>query len=223
MNPEQARFNMIEQQIRPWRLMDQRVLDCLYVVKREDFVPHAYRALAFADLEIPIGHGQAMLLPRLDARILQELDLKAYDRVLEIGTGSGYLAALMAARAAEVVTMERVPELALQAQKRLAEHGFSNVTVVAGEGLAGWPQGAPYDAIVLTGALAEVPSALLAQLRAGGRLLAVVGEAPAMQAQRINCIETGVFTTVALFETMIPSLIRTKPHQDKRELDIDLS
>ncbi|MBS1198591.1 MAG: Protein-L-isoaspartate(D-aspartate) O-methyltransferase:O-methyltransferase, family 3 [Proteobacteria bacterium] len=223
MNPEQARFNMIEQQIRPWQLIDQRVLDCLYVVKREDFVPPAYRALAFADMEIPIGQSQAMLPPRLDARFLQELNLKPDDRVLEIGTGSGYLAALIAASAAEVVTIECVPELALQAQRRLESHGFSNVTVVAGDGLAGWPQGAPYDAIVLAGAVLEVPAALLAQLKVGGRLLAVIGEAPAMQVQRVDCIEMGVFSKVALFETMIPPLVAVKAHHDRRELDIDLS
>lgn len=203
---EQARFNMIEQQIRPWGLIDPRVIDSLYVVKREGFVPAAYRALAFADVALPLGHGQYMLLPRHEAHILQALNVQLGDRVLEIGTGSAYLTALLAANAREVVSIERVPELALQAKKRLESQGIDQVTVIAGDGLGGWPQGQPYDAIVLSGAVPEVPKALLDQLRVGGRLLAFVGEAPLVQVVRMTCIEAGVFTTLRLFETMVPPL-----------------
>lgn len=209
MNFERARSNMIEQQIRPARLVDPQVVDALYVVRREAFVPAQYLDLAFADLEIPLGHGQSMLKPSLEARVLQALGLRESDRVLEIGTGSGYSAALLAANAAQVISIERVPELALQAQKKLQEAGTSNVAVMAGEGLNGWAENQPYDAIVLSGAVPEVPAVLLAQLRPGGRLLAFVGEATLVQARRMTCIEPGVFATENLFETRVPALACT--------------
>ena len=139
MNIEQARFNMIEQQIRPWEVLDPQVLDLLFVVKREDFVPAAYRNLAFADMEIPIGSGQVMLAPRVEARLLQELGIKKTDKVLEIGTGSGYMAALLAAGAEHVVSIESRPELAEFARQNLERAGVTNVTVEVGNGAAGWP------------------------------------------------------------------------------------
>ena len=148
MNIEQARFNMIEQQIRPWEVLDPQVLDLLFVVKREDFVPAAYRNLAFADMEIPIGSGQVMLAPRVEARLLQELGIKKTDKVLEIGTGSGYMAALLAAGAEHVVSIENRPELAEFARQNLERAGVTNVTVEVGNGAAGWSQRGPYDAIV---------------------------------------------------------------------------
>jgi len=206
MNIEQARFNMIEQQIRPWEVLDPQVLDLLFVVKREDFVPAAYRNLAFADMEIPIGSGQAMLAPRVEARLLQELGIKKTDKVLEIGTGSGYMAALLAAGAEHVVSIESRPELAEFARRNLERAGVTNVTVEVGNGAAGWSQRGPYDAIVVSGALPSLPATLLKQLRVGGRLAAIVGEAPVMEAQLVTCSAEGAYNTVNLFETVVPAL-----------------
>lgn len=212
MNIEQARFNMIEQQIRPWEVLDPQVLDLLFVVKREDFTPPAYRNLAFADMEIPLGGGQVMLAPKIEAKMLQELVLKKTDKVLEIGTGSGYMAALLAARAEHVVTVESRPELAATAKENLERAGVANVTVEVGNGAEGWSRRGPYDAIVVSGSLPVVPASLLKQLRVGGRLAVVVGEAPVMEAQLITCTGEGIYNTVNLFETVIPALdgIETK-------------
>ena len=206
MNIEQARFNMIEQQIRPWEVLDQQVLDLLFVVKREDFVPAAYRNLAFADMEIPLGGGQVMLAPKIEAKLLQELGLTKTDKVLEIGTGSGYMAALLAARAEHVVSVELRPELLAFARENLERAGVANVTLAQADGTQGWVASAPYDAIVVSGSLPEVPVALLKQLRVGGRLAVVVGEAPVMEAQLITCTGEGVYHTVNLFETVVPAL-----------------
>lgn len=206
MNIEQARFNMIEQQIRPWEVLDPQVLDLLFVVKREDFTPPAYRNLAFADMEIPLGDGQVMLAPKIEAKLLQELVLQKTDKVLEIGTGSGYMAALLAARAEHVITVEVRPEQAAMAKANLERAGIANVSVEVGNGAEGWSQCRPYDAIVVSGALPSVPAALLKQLRVGGRLAVVVGEAPVMEAQLITCTAEGVYNTVNLFETVIPAL-----------------
>ena len=206
MNIEQARFNMIEQQIRPWEVLDPQVLDLLFVVKREDFVPAAYRNLAFADMEIPVGSGQVMLAPRVEARLLQELGIKKTDKVLEIGTGSGYMAALLAARAEHVITIESRPELAAFSRENLEGAGVTSVTVEVGDGANGWTQRAPYDAIIVSGSLPVLPSALLKQLRVGGRLAVIVGEAPVMEAQLITCSTEGVYNTVNLFETVVPAL-----------------
>ena len=206
MNIEQARFNMIEQQIRPWEVLDPQVLDLLFVVKREDFVPAAYRNLAFADMEIPLGEGQVMLAPRVEARLLQELAVRKSDRILEIGTGSGYMAALLAARGEHVVSLEVRPALADAARTNLQRAGVANVSVETADGSRGWPQRAPFDVIVVSGAVAEIPQELLKQLRVGGRLAAVVGSAPVMEAQLVTCVADGVFNTVNLFETVVPTL-----------------
>jgi protein-L-isoaspartate(D-aspartate) O-methyltransferase len=206
MNIEQARFNMIEQQIRPWEVLDPEVLDLLFVVKREDFVPAAYRNLAFADMEIPIGSGQVMLAPRVEARLMQELGIRNTDKVLEIGTGSGYMAALLAARADHVVTVESRPEIAEFARQNLERAGVANVTIEIGDGAKGWAQRGSYDAIVVSGALPSLPDALLKQLRLGGRLAAIVGEAPVMEAQLVTCSAEGVYNTINLFETVVPAL-----------------
>lgn len=206
MNIEQARFNMIEQQIRPWEVLDPQVLDLLFVVKREDFVPAAYRNLAFADMEIPIGSGQVMLAPRVEARLLQELGIKKTDKVLEIGTGSGYMAALLAAHAEHVVTVESRRELADFARQNFERAGITNVTLEVGDGANGWSQRAPYDAIVVSGSLPVLPASLLKQLRVGGRLAAIVGTAPVMEAQLVTCSAEGVYNTVNLFETVVPAL-----------------
>lgn len=182
MNIEQARFNMIEQQIRPWDVLDTSVLQLLAVVKREDFVPSAYRALAFVDTEVPLPGGQCMLAPKVEARLLQELGVHKHERVLEIGAGSGFMAALLAHRAQHVTTLESDPELAELARTNLRRAGVLNATVLTADGSQGHPADGPYDAILLSGSIAEVPTALLAQLKVGGRLAAIVGHLPVMRA-----------------------------------------
>jgi len=206
MNIEQARRNMVEQQIRPWDVIDQNVLDALYAARREDFVPAAYRNLAFADLEIPLGCGETMLRPQLEGRILQTLALRPTDRVLEVGTGSGFMAALLAARAAHVYTVEIDAELKAFGEANLARNGVRNVTVEQGDAARGWTKRAPYDAIVLTGSVPVLPPELAEQLAPGGRLFAVVGDAPAMTARLITRIADGACNELDLFETSIAPL-----------------
>lgn len=206
MNIEQARFNMVENQIRPWEVLDQQVLDLLYVVKREDFVPAAYRSLAFSDLEIPIGRGEHMWQPKIEARVLQELAVKPSDQVLEIGTGSGYFAALLAHRAKHVYSVEIDSELKASAEAKLRQAGVANVTVELGDGANGWNKRAPCDVIVLTGSTPMLPPQFLQQLSVGGRLFAVVGSLPVMTARLVTCTGEGVFNTVDLFETCLAPL-----------------
>ena len=203
MNIEQARFNMIEQQIRPWNVLDQDVLDLLHVVKREQFVPAAYQNLAFADVEIPLPGGEAMLAPKFEARILQEVGVKKHETVLEIGTGSGYMAALLAHRAAKVTTVEINPETAELAKKNLANAGIHNVTVEVGNGAQGWEKGAPYDVIVISGALEVLPEAILKQVKVGGRIAAIVGQAPVMEASIITRTGENTYGTIKVFETNV--------------------
>ena len=206
MNIEQARFNMIEQQIRPWDVLDQDVLNLLSVVKRENFVPAAYRELAFADLEVPLPTGEHMLFPRVEARILQELAVKKHESVLEIGAGSGYMAALLAHRARHVLTVDIKPELAELAKRNLAENGVTNAEVALGDGARGWPAGAPYDVICVSGGLPVLPQEMLEQLKIGGRLAAFVGTAPVMKAQIITRIDEKQFRVADVFETFIEPL-----------------
>ncbi len=206
MNLEQARTNMVEQQIRTWEVLDQDVLDLLYVVPREEFVHPEHRALAFSDLELPIGEGERMWQPKLEARILQELMLKKSDKALEVGTGSGYLTALLAHRAGRVISVEIKPQLAAFGRANLERHGVDNVTLEIGDAARGWPSHAPYDAIVLTGSTPLLPRTFLDQLAPGGRLFAVVGEAPAMRARLVNCSAPGAWRTADLFETVIAPL-----------------
>ncbi|MEO1766453.1 protein-L-isoaspartate O-methyltransferase family protein [Thiobacter aerophilum] len=207
MDLEQARFNMVEQQIRPWGVLDETVLGTLYRVKREEYVPPVYRSLAFSDLEIPLGHGQTMLAPKLEARLLQALELKPTDKVLEVGTGSGYFTALLAQLARDVVSVEILPEFSSEARAKLAAHEIHNVTFEVGDAARGWARHAPYDAIVLTGSTPVLAEAFLHSLRPGGRLLAVVGEPPVMTARRVRLIEPGVSESEDLFETCIAPLI----------------
>jgi protein-L-isoaspartate(D-aspartate) O-methyltransferase len=206
MNLEQARFNMVEQQIRTWEVLDQEVLDLLYLVPREEFVLPEHRALAFSDLELPIGEGQNMWTPKLEARVLQELAPKKTDNVLEIGTGGGYLTALLAHRGGHVHTVEIEPKLAELGRRNLARHGVDNVTLHAGDGARGWPRQAPYDVIVLTGSTPVLPQAFLDALAPGGRLFAVVGEAPAMVARLVSCSAPGACRGIDLFETVVAPL-----------------
>jgi len=206
MNIEQARFNMVEQQIRPWEVLDQEVLDLLYVVRREAFVPAAYRALAFSDLEIPIGDGEKMMQPKVEARILQEVAPRKTDKVLEVGTGSGYMAALLAHRARHVHSVEISPALKGFGESNLRANGIANATVEGGDAARGWAKHAPYDVIVLSGSTPVLPDAFLQQLAPGGRLFAVVGEPPVMTARLVTCVGPGSFNTVDLFETVLAPL-----------------
>jgi len=210
MDFEQARFNMVEQQIRPWDVLDQEVLGLMMSIKREDFVPAAYREVALADVEIPLSAGSKMWPPRVEARILQELQLRKSDRVLEIGTGSGFVAALLGRLTADVISVEIDRGLAETAKKTLQRNGVSNVTVEVGDGAKGWAAKAPYDVILVTGAVPSVPTELLAQLKVGGRLAAVVGVAPLMNAQLVTQTADGVFSTVNLFETVADPLKNVK-------------
>jgi len=210
MNLEQARTNMVEQQIRTWEVLDQDVLDLLYVVPREDFVPREHRALAFSDMEIPIGDGERMWQPKMEARVLQELALRKTDRVLEVGTGSGYLTALLSHRAAHVHSVEIKPALAGFGRANLERHGADNVTLEVGDAARGWPAHAPYDAVVLTGSTPRLPKSLLEQLAPGARLFAVVGEAPAMSARLVVCGGPGAWRSTDLFETVIAPLVNAE-------------
>jgi protein-L-isoaspartate(D-aspartate) O-methyltransferase len=206
MNIEQARFNMIEQQIRPWNVLDTDVLDLLLVVKREDFVPAAHKALAFVDTEIPLPGGEAMLTPKVEARLLQEVAVKKHENVLEVGAGSGYMAALLAHKARHVTTVEILPELKSLAEANLARAGVTNVTVELGDGAQGWTKGAPYDVIVISGALETLPEAFLKQLKVGGRLAAIIGTAPVMSAQIVTRVSETAYDTVKVFETNVKQL-----------------
>lgn len=209
MNPtemRQARFNMIEQQIRPWDVLDTEILDLLSVVKREEFVPLAYKSLAFADMEIPLPGGQCMLAPRLEARLLQDLAIQKHESVLEIGTGSGYMAALLAHRARQVISLELVPELVEMARANLRKAGISNAEVRGFDGSKGAPAEGPFDVILLSGSVAEVPHALLEQLRVGGRLAAIVGDEPVMRATFVTRTGAADFRTVQPWDTVAPRL-----------------
>jgi protein-L-isoaspartate(D-aspartate) O-methyltransferase len=202
---EQARFNMVEQQVRTWDVLDQEVLDLLFAVKREHFVPPAYRALAFADLEIPLGDGEYMWTPKMEARVVQELKLEPDEATLEIGTGSGYLTALLARRSADVTSVEINPRLLVQASARLSSAGIRNVRLEQGDGARGW-RDQTYDAIVLTGSTPMLLDSWFKQLRPGGRLFAVVGDAPAMAARLARWSAPGAIIQQDLFETVVAPL-----------------
>lgn len=217
MNIEQARFNMIEQQIRPWDVLDSGVLELLNIVKRENFVPPAYKNLAFVDTEVPLPHGENMLAPRVEARILQALNLRKHEKVLEIGSGSGYMAALLAHKVLQgsVITVEIEPELKAMAEANLRQNGIDNVSVVLGNGAQGWvgseSQGMPYDVIVVSGSLPVLPPELLQQVKIGGRIAVIIGEAPVMSAQIITRSSENGFDTLKLFETCTKSLRQASP------------
>ena len=206
MNTQQARFNMVEQQIRPWQVLDPQVLTVLSNVPRELFVPQAYQAMAYADTEIPLGHGETMVPPRVDARLMHDLQLTGTEKVLEIGTGSGYLAALLAGRAQRVVSLEINPELASNARNNLQRAGITNVDVRVADGSTGASGDAPFDAIVLGGSVAEVPQALLQQIKIGGHLLAIVGQEPMMVATLYTRTADAAWRSTALWDHTAPRL-----------------
>lgn len=213
MNYELARHHMIEQQLRTCEVLTPAVVELLYADRREHYMPAQYRALAFSDIAIPLGQGDSsavMLTPKLEARILQVAKLKRSDRVLEVGTGSGHMAALLAEQAQQVWTVEIDPALAERARTNLNTDGVGNVSVVVGDGLAGLPAHAPFDCIVVSGGVAEIPAALLSQLKVGGRLLAFValaGMAPVMALRQITRQAEDVFVSVDLLETHVPLLL----------------
>ncbi len=211
---ERARFNMVEQQIRTWEVLDQQILDLLMAVHREDFLPAQYRSLAFVDMEIPIGGGERMLPPKLEARMLQELAVRPGDRILEVGTGSGYMTALLAKRGAHVCSVEIVPGLSNEAAARLRAHDIANVTLETGDAARGWSKGAPYDVIVLTGSVPVLDDAFARSLNPGGRLLAIVGEAPVMEARLVTRAAGGACSIRGLFETCIP-VLRNAPQPER--------
>ena len=214
MNTEQARFNMIEQQIRPWNVLDQDVLNLLSIVKRENYVPAAYKNLAFADIEIPLAAGQKMLQPRIEARVLQEVGVKKHETVLEIGAGSGYMSALLAHRGRHVLAVDIKPEMVALARENLSQDGVTNVEVVEGDGARGWADGAPFDVIVVSGGLPVLPQDLLGQLKIGGRLAAFVGVLPVQKAQIITRVGESEYKIDDVFEAYIDPLLNAiePPH-----------
>jgi len=219
MNSEIARFNMIEQQIRPWDVLDPSVLSLLATVRREDFLPPALRGLAFVDTQVPLekpldrsaaaADSACMLEPKVEARLLQELQVQRHEKVLEVGTGSGFMAALLAHRGQWVFSLECRPALAAMARASLARNGVANVTVLdvsAEAGARGLPAEGPFDVILLSGSVAEVPPALLEQLKIGGRLAAVVGGEPVMQAKLYTRAGEAAWSQSDLFDTVAPRL-----------------
>ena len=219
MNYEQARFNMIEQQIRPWEVLDGQILALLAVVRREDFVPLACKALAFVDMQIPLppehNPSQCLLEPKVEARILQDLAVQKHEKVLEIGTGSGYMAALLAHRAQQVISLEIEPALVETARRNLQKAGIYNAEVRLADGAANLaeavsdngPLRGPFDVIVLSGSVAEVPASLLDLLKVGGRLSAIVGFEPMMRATLINRVSKEAFRTTQAWDTVAPRLL----------------
>ncbi|MES2282327.1 MAG: protein-L-isoaspartate O-methyltransferase [Pseudomonadota bacterium] len=221
MNYEQARFNMIEQQIRPWEVLDSQILSLLAVVKREDFVPLAHKALAFVDMEIPLtsdlqnNPGQCMLAPKVEARVLQDLAVQKHEKVLEIGTGSGFMAALLGHRAQQVITMEIDSTLAQTARENLQKAGIYNADVRTGDGAAKIAQAVsgtdplrgPFDVIVLSGSVVEIPQTLLAMLKVGGRLSAIVGTEPVMRATLVTRVAEDAWRTTQAWDTVAPQLL----------------
>ena len=206
MNLELARFNMVEQQIRPWEVLDQDVLDLLYVVRREEFVPAEFRELAFSDTEVPLGDGERMWAPKIEARVLQALGARKSETAFEVGAGSGYFAALLAHCVHHVTSAEINPRLKAFAEQNLKRQGIDNVTVEQGDAARGWKGRAPYDIIVITGSTPVLPQQFLDQLKPGGRLFAIVGDAPVMEARLVTCVGQGSHRSVNLFETSFPPL-----------------
>ncbi len=206
MDYEQARFNMVEQQIRPWEVLDPKVLDLLHKVKREDYVPQVYRSLAFVDMEIPLGEGELMWAPKIEARALQAIQVRKHERVLEVGTGSGYFTALLAHQASTVVSVEVRADLKDEAERKFKAHGLTNIHCRLGDAARDWSEEVNFDIIVLTGSTPLLPETYLKRLSPGGRLFAVVGEGDAMAATLVTCVGPTTFRTERLFETRVPAL-----------------
>lgn len=206
MNFEQARLNMIEQQIRPWEVLDQRVLDLLVEIPREDFVPAQYRKLAFTDMNIPLGHDEVMMSPKVEARMLQSLAIQSDDSILEVGTGSGYVTALLGRLGKQVYSVDIHGDFVEAAQAKLNKHHIQNVSLDVGDAAHGWDKHAPYDVICITGSLPILPKAFMHQLNVGGRLFAIVGDPPAMDVMVITRVAEEDWSKEYIFETDLPSL-----------------
>ena len=213
LNVEQARFNMIEQQVRPWDVLDPKVLELMEATPREPFVPAGYEGLAYADTEIPLGHGVAMLPPKLAGRMLQAVDIDPLDVALEIGTGSGYLTALLAKGCRQVFSVDISAEISAQARKNLDALGINNVTLEVGDAACGWDKYCPYDIIIITGSLPVLPLAFQKSLNRGGRLVAIVGDAPVMEAVLITRTGDNEWSRESLFETSIKPLANAQQPQ----------
>jgi len=213
MDVELARQNMINQQIRPWEVLDMHVLELITRVPRESFVPAEYRTLAFADTCIPLGHGQTMMSPKLEARILQAVNVQPTDKILEIGTGSGYMTALLAQSGRHVFSVDIIPEFTESARKKLDELSMSNTTLETGDAANGWDQDAPYDVIVITGSTPVLSENFQHTLSIGGRMFAIIGESPVMEAVLITRVGEGEWTYESLFETEITPLINAPEPQ----------
>jgi protein-L-isoaspartate(D-aspartate) O-methyltransferase len=210
MNIEQVRFNMVEQQIRTWDVLDTDVLDLLHALKRENFVPAAQREFALMDIELPLtsvsGDAERMWSPKMEARVLQDIDLHGSEHVLEVGSGSGYLTALLAARSAKVTSVEINPKLAEFASTNLVKAGISNATVEKGDAARGWAAKGSYDVIVFTGSMEVLPEDVLSQLKPGGKVFAIIGKPPVMRAQLITLTANGGRAERTLFETVVAPL-----------------
>jgi protein-L-isoaspartate(D-aspartate) O-methyltransferase len=204
---EIARRKMVDQQARPWEVLDQRVLDVLLRTPREDYVPEVSRSLAYIDMDLPIGHNQTMPPPKVQARLVQSLELGPKDKVLEIGTGTGYVTALLAQLVDHVYSVEIVPELAQQAKQNLDVHNIKNVTIDVGDGARGWAKHAPYDAILVTGSVPLLADDFKQQLAPNGRLVVVVGQPPVMEALLVRRLGSGGYERLSLFDTVVPKLI----------------
>jgi protein-L-isoaspartate(D-aspartate) O-methyltransferase len=203
----QARHNMIEQQIRPWDVLDQRVLELIADLPREDFVPKTYLSLAYADINIPLDHGQVMMAPKVEARMVQALNIQASDTILEIGCGSGYVTALLARSGKHVHSVDIYPDFVESTRNKLAVHGIDNVTLESGDAANGWEGHGPYNVIAVTGSLPILPDVLRRALKLGGRLFVVTGDAPVMTARLITRTAEQEWIDKALFETVLPPLV----------------
>jgi len=210
MNFDQARFNMVEQQIRPWEVLDSKVLSLLETIHREDFVPVQCRKLAFADLAVPLACGQFMMRPKIEARMLQALDLQEDESVLEIGTGSGFVTACLAALAKCVVSVELFEELHQQASLELQDKGISNAELFLGDVMGGWQPEQAHDVVVVTGSVPQVLEQFKGWVNPGGRLFVVTGDSPAMEARLLTRLDVTEWTEESLFETDLPRLVNAE-------------
>jgi len=213
LNIEQARFNMIEQQIRPWDVLDSKILELMTAIPREAFVPAGYEGLAYADTEIPLGQGQVMLSPKVVGRMLQAANIDPLDIALEVGTGSGYLTALLAHGCRQVFSVDIDAKNSAQARKNLDSQGINNVTLEVGDAARGWDQSAPYDVIIINGSLPVLPETFQKSLNRGGRLVIIVGDVPVMEAILITRTGDNEWSSESLFETCIPPLVNASQPQ----------
>jgi len=211
--PDQALFNMVEQQIRPWEVLDQKVLDTLMAVPRVNFVPDDQQGLAYADTCIKLNHGQCMMAPKMEGRLLQAVNLQAEDTVLEVGTGSGYLTALLAKMCKHVYSVDIYPDFIETADRRIHTAGLTNATLEVGDAATGWSHHAPYDVIAVTASLPCSAQVYLDQLKIGGRCFAVIGEAPVMQATLFQRVDRDQWSQESLFETELPALVNAEQPQ----------